>query len=455
MSIHFFRRQRYWLLVAAVLGLAVSVAWACDTPVYRYAMYRWEPAPYEIYLFHRGAIDDANVAILKTLEDAAFDDARRANVVTTAVNLDEDAALQSVPPDVRRAWQAQNESDLQLPTHMVLTPQGIPLFSGRLDEAAVAALLESPARKQVAQDLESGKAAVLLLLTGSDAAANEAAETMLAQLVADVAAGKVEFLSAPKPDDEPPVGKPAAEQPAAPDRPKIEISHIKLARDEAAERWLIDALLSIEDDLRSEDFHDDPMVFAVYGRGRALPPYVGPGVTRDNLIDCIEFVTGACSCTVKEQNPGLDLLVRHDWQKAAETLAAKFGAEEGNEAQLSTADFFPDLLIPGANGEAKPAGEPAAAEPAKTSAAETESPASSPPAVAKPVAEEAAPEVASSAGNAASVAAPATPAANQQQETPAEAFQGFLGRSVLVVGAGLALGLGLLFVITFLVLRPR
>jgi hypothetical protein len=76
-----------------------------------------------------------------------------------------------------------------------------------------------------------------------------------------------------------------------------------------------------------------------------LPPFIGKGVSRDNLIGCIEFVTGACSCTVKEQNPGVDLLIRYDWDSAAAAVAAKFGREEGNENQLAIDEFFPDLIL--------------------------------------------------------------------------------------------------------------
>lgn len=54
----------------------------------------------------------------------------------------------------------------------------------------------------------------------------------------------------------------------------------------------------------------------------------------------------ACSCTVKEQNPGVDLLVRYDWEAAAAALADKFGNEEGNESQFGPEMFFPELIIP-------------------------------------------------------------------------------------------------------------
>jgi len=85
----------------------------------------------------------------------------------------------------------------------------------------------------------------------------------------------------------------------------------------------------------------------VFGRARAIPPCIDKGITVQNLARELTFIAGACSCTIKEQNPGVDLLVRFDWDKAAATIAEKFGAEEGNEKQIGSSEFFPDLLIPG------------------------------------------------------------------------------------------------------------
>jgi hypothetical protein len=120
------------------------------------------------------------------------------------------------------------------------------------------------------------------------------------------------------------------------------VTFIEVDRADEAEKYLVQSLLAVESDL---DEITHPMVFPVYGRARALVPYIGKGVHRDNLIDCLEFVTGACSCTVKEQNPGIDLLVRYDWETAAAQLADRFGSEEGNESQFGGEDFFPELIV--------------------------------------------------------------------------------------------------------------
>ena len=72
-------------------------------------------------------------------------------------------------------------------------------------------------------------------------------------------------------------------------------------------------------------------------------------MTEDNLLDYFAEVTGACSCTVKDQNPGIDLLMLNDWDAVAESMANRYGAEEGNERSVT--DLFPQLVVPGATAE--------------------------------------------------------------------------------------------------------
>jgi hypothetical protein len=63
------------------------------------------------------------------------------------------------------------------------------------------------------------------------------------------------------------------------------------------------------------------VLFAIYGRGRAMPPGIGKEVTDESLTGLLCFLAGQCSCTIKDQNPGLDLLMRWDWEVAAEKFA--------------------------------------------------------------------------------------------------------------------------------------
>ena len=57
------------------------------------------------------------------------------------------------------------------------------------------------------------------------------------------------------------------------------------------------------------------MVFPLFGRGRALHALVGEGMTASLIDEAARFLTGACQCTVKAQNPGVDLLMNVDWDQ--------------------------------------------------------------------------------------------------------------------------------------------
>ena len=328
-------------LASSAIALCVSTTrplGACDTPVYRYAMYRWEPAPYQVYYFHEEPIDEKATKIKEMVEAVEQSEKKPGNLMFISVDLKKDTELKTIPPYVKEDWLAQKEP--VIPSYMVVAPPPyfVKLFSGDLDEATISALIESPARGEIAKQLEQGKASVLVMLTGNDEKANGEAEKTTKALIKDIASGEVQLYLPPTAfmqDDE-----------SKEKTPGLEFGYVKVKRDDPKEHWLVEFLLSMENDLKDAEWVDKPMIFAVFGRGRALPPFVGKGISRDNLLDCVDFVTGACSCTVKDQNPGVDLLFAYDWYTAAENLATNFGAEEGNEYGFGAEDFFPDLIIP-------------------------------------------------------------------------------------------------------------
>jgi hypothetical protein len=237
---------------------------------------------------------------------------------------------------------------------------------------------------------------------------------------------------------------------------------------------------------------------------------VGKGITRENLLECVYFLTGACSCTVKDQNPGMDLLFAENWWTVAEKLASMFGAEEGNETQLGAAQLFPHLMIPGgqtvadaskepagpmespkagASKETKPPTEPPAASESGEPKAETETvkpetapgepqdqarvqaemPPAEKPATEKPQNEEPQAKDKPTSEPEGEPKAPASPPA-QTSVTPAAEHathaDGVHGAEhpeavaadaigVFAVGAGLCVALVVLFGLTFLVMRPK
>ena len=329
--------KRAWVAVLLAL-IAVVVcpanAWACKTPVYRYSLYNWKPSPYRVYYLHSGesipaADGQTNAALRKIADEKPL-----ANVELHVVRLDDPASLDDLPASARNEATAIIE-DLpaeKLPTYAILDPNGIELYSGSLATSDVAALIDSPIRRQVNQRIEQGHAAVLLIVTGKDKEANARAEKEVDAILQAVAEGKIEPPKLP--------GDDASADETEPDAPPLKIASLTLDRDDPNERWLVRCLLQVENDLADIE---EPMVFAIYGQCRANPPLVGAGIDSEELTKQVMFVLGPCTCTIKEQNLGMDLLARFDWQSVALSLAKRIGPETGNEHLLG-ADAFPNLF---------------------------------------------------------------------------------------------------------------
>ncbi|MGM0486483.1 MAG: hypothetical protein ACQESR_06950 [Planctomycetota bacterium] len=339
-------------LAVLLFCVAGSVSRACDTPVYRYAMYRWYPAPYEVYCFHEGEMDEAAKQMETAIDEAVTSEKAPSNVRFIPVDLAEDEELKGVPPDVKEAWEEQEEATI--PQFLVSSPVGGHLYKGQLSADQLPEMIDSPMRQRVGDEIKKGRAGVYVLLKGEDEKANAAAEKTLQGVVDDVASGKIELYTmppaygayGPPAGDEPGEAESEAESKEPEDEgPQLSIGLLTLARDNPKEKWFIDTLLAMEPDLRESK---EPIVFMIYGRGRALFSCLGEGIRRDNLIMDVEFITGACSCTVKDMNPGVDLLMSYNWDAAAETLYRQHGLEEGSPygAGGAAPEEYPELMVP-------------------------------------------------------------------------------------------------------------
>ena len=99
---------------------------------------------------------------------------------------------------------------------------------------------------------------------------------------------------------------------------KIAFSIRRLSRKDPEEAVLRAMLLHLEEDLLDEEFADKPMLFPVFGKGRVLPPLIAAGISEENALADCGYLCGPCSCQVKNQNPGMDLLVKADWLTSLE-----------------------------------------------------------------------------------------------------------------------------------------
>jgi hypothetical protein len=91
---------------------------------------------------------------------------------------------------------------------------------------------------------------------------------------------------------------------------RIGFSLVRLKRDDPQERVFLSMLLNSEPDLA--DF-EEPIAIPIFGRGRTFFALVGKGINAENVQDNCYFICGDCSCQIKEQNPGMDMVMAVNW----------------------------------------------------------------------------------------------------------------------------------------------
>ncbi len=295
--------QRSFAIIAAAAGIVgfATVACGCKVPVFRYAVERWLPAAYEVIVL----TTDATAVAAFSLPDAAVGRGAGSWVPDVRVASPE----QPFAHPLAAAWSAHGgprEPVLVLRYPPASGLGGRIAHAGALREFSGAEIVSSPVREAVARRLASGVSVVWILLESGRASADAAARRVLEEqfgrdrqtlhlpdaAALEVDAGLLEEVRIPL---------------------QIEFELIAVAKNDPREEVLLNCLLNSEDDLRD---YDTPIAFPVFGRGVALYALVGPGITAANVAAAHAFMTGDCSCTVKEQNPGFDLPLAFDWDEA-------------------------------------------------------------------------------------------------------------------------------------------
>ena len=320
--------------VVAVVFLTATAA-ACDAPVYRYAMYNWKTTPYQVFYFHDSAEKDGGTkktdseAVNRLLRELSTSE-EPVNVNLVEVDTRDGESVARLPEQVRAAWKrrrAKSDTGQTGGIHVVFSPWGRELFAGRLDADTVRAMTESPARKRLGELLAQGKL-VAVCISGKQEEDNQRVEAAV-KVLADLAEADV-------------------------DNPKFEVASLNVSPSDPKESWFVKILMSAEADLN--EYAGQPMLFMSYGRGRSMLPYIGPGITVENLQGCVTFLTGDCSCEVKADNPGIDLLMRSNWEAAADAMAADDDKAPARDGQLTYREFDPGELANNSHSRSRKAG---------------------------------------------------------------------------------------------------
>ncbi len=320
----FARAVRPCLALALALAPAIA-ALACEIPVYQWALLNWEPDMYELLVFHNEPLPPDMDQALHAMAEQASPAHQALNVVVYDIGPETDTG-----DGIEQIRQREQLGDSPW---MALRYPGMPpnipsLWTVSATPETLRRISRSTVREQITSALLRGVSHVWVVLecgdADKDAAARERLESALPTLATDI---------------DPETISPNAH---------ITSEIVTLRRDDPEETLLVQTLLRSEPDLFA---YEEPMVFPVFGRGRALYALVGAGISDDNLRSACAYVAGRCSCLVKDENPGVDLLLSANWEGiASATAAALPDSPELTDAALAEviAATMPETrLLPG------------------------------------------------------------------------------------------------------------
>ena len=281
--------------------LLYSELFGCSVPVFRYALERWPSDPYIIKIFHKGKITKKQKQVIDYYRK--FSNPQQL-IILTVVDLNSKPLL----GDALRI--SQNENKQKLPIVFVKYPiqSNIKGLAGvyPLDMRSAVQVMESPTGRELARRLLKDDSAIYMQIDGVDSKKNSKSEQLVRKAV------KQMNRELKLPHEQLEEGEVLDEESMSYDANKLKIkfSFLRISRKNSADKAFIEILLNSEKGLKKIK---GPLVFPVYGRARALFAFSGDGINIENMKDAGAFLTGSCSCEVKAQNPGLDLLVPVAW----------------------------------------------------------------------------------------------------------------------------------------------
>ena len=288
------RQQRGMLgLILSLMSVAGGAMDACTIPVFRYALDRWEPDAFRLVIPAAWATRPDMLKLLVPLRGNG--EANLRIVETTDTNTTE--------------------------ARLVFPHSNTQLWSGMPDAATLPPLLDSPARQDLIQRILAGDSVVWVVCTGADTGQAEAnrIEKRLRYLE--------QVAALPPQDPNDPDSQLGPGPPLA-----LRFSVLRLSLADPAEK-LFAAMLAGP---KQQDFLAKGISFAapVFAKGRVLGAWPLEDLDDPAIEDASLFLIGRCSCRLKNDNPGWDVVLRIDWEQSlariGESRTARLDPKSGD-----------------------------------------------------------------------------------------------------------------------------
>jgi hypothetical protein len=353
-------RFPYGLAPAVLAGLALvgpAAASACTIPVFRYALERWESDRFLVIVYHDGPLTAEQDSAVCELEQRSSPAGGQLNIEVVRYEVTSPSPpkwpdLQPPPAERQMPWVEVLVRSRAMPTAA--------LWQGPLADASnPPGLYDSPARSEIVQRILGGHSAVWLLV-----APEEQVQQLSQQLQAklDLVSQDLKLPSG--------IGLPGSELYAVIPL-EIRYSALAVSHTDPKEQPFLKLLGASTEQWRA----DGAYVIPIFGRCRALE--VIPYAEVDELLvdEIAAFLCGACSCRVKQANPGFDLLTSVNWNNRlfGESIPQAMDARAQPNAAIASTGLpvIPEYLAIPTGNQPKLGAEPESTNSQPTPAAQT------------------------------------------------------------------------------------
>jgi hypothetical protein len=244
-----------------IIIIAGLFSLACTTRVSEWILLNALPTNYTLVYFHSGSPGES----IKKQNLRLSDSIKSANIQFTTVDRQEVAS-----PFFGLYYEGR-------------------LFSKYKTTYELSGLTSSPLRKKIAAELMAGKLCVMLYLKTDNKEKDEKGLNALRTAIESSPFGEI-------------------------------IPVLELSRNSVEESHFASLLLNVEDDLKGIS---EPMLFGIFGRFKALEPLLGKGISEENISLMIDYFTAECSCLIKDNLPGTDILYDGNWENPQTALVNK------------------------------------------------------------------------------------------------------------------------------------
>jgi hypothetical protein len=244
-----------------ILILTGLISLACTTRVSEWVLLNALPNQYTLICFHNGTINET----LKKQNLTVADRIKASNIQFKTVTRQ----------DINEPYYGLYYEDR--------------FFSRYNNPDEFRNLTSSPLREKIAEELLAGKLCVMVYLKTDNKEKDERGLQTLQKSLEDSPFGKI-------------------------------ITVIELSRNSKEEGIFASLLLNIESDLKGIQ---EPMLFGIFGRFKALEPLLGRGISEENITLMIDYLTAECSCLIKDDLPGTDILFTDKWDNPQPALLNK------------------------------------------------------------------------------------------------------------------------------------